>query len=61
MKQPSRLRPLCLTILLVFAMAASAPLAAKIRIRMGTIAPKDSIWHNALEADRRGLDPDLER
>ena len=48
MKQPSRLRPLCLVILLALA-AGSAPLAAKIRIRMGTIAPKDSIWHNALK------------
>jgi TRAP-type transport system periplasmic protein len=49
MKQPSRLRPLCLVILLALGAAGSAPLAAKIRVRMGTIAPKDSIWHNALK------------
>jgi TRAP-type transport system periplasmic protein len=49
MKQPSRLRPLCLVILLALGAGWSAPLAAKIRIRMGTIAPKDSIWHNALK------------
>jgi TRAP-type C4-dicarboxylate transport system substrate-binding protein len=48
MKQPGRLRPLCLAVLLAVT-AMAAPLAAKIRMRMGTIAPKDSIWHNALK------------
>ena len=49
MKQPGWLRPLCLAILLTLVTAPTAPLAAKTRIRMGTIAPKDSIWHNALK------------
>jgi TRAP-type C4-dicarboxylate transport system substrate-binding protein len=49
MKQPGRLRPLCLGVLLILLAAAVSPLDAAIRIRMGTIAPKDSIWHNALK------------
>lgn len=49
MKQPGWFRPLCLVVLLALAAGPSSPLAAAIRIRMGTIAPKDSIWHNALK------------
>jgi TRAP-type C4-dicarboxylate transport system substrate-binding protein len=35
--------------LLALLAGPASPLAAKTRIRMGTIAPKDSIWHNALK------------
>lgn len=35
--------------LLALMMAAGPALQARTRIRMGTIAPKDSIWHNALK------------
>jgi TRAP-type C4-dicarboxylate transport system substrate-binding protein len=36
-------------VLLSLSVALAAPSAAATRIRMGTIAPKDSIWHNALK------------
>jgi TRAP-type C4-dicarboxylate transport system substrate-binding protein len=34
---------------LALSVGLASPLAAATRIRMGTIAPKDSIWHNALK------------
>lgn len=42
-------RLLSIATVLALTAGAASPLAAKIRIRMGTIAPKDSIWHNALK------------
>jgi TRAP-type C4-dicarboxylate transport system substrate-binding protein len=49
MKQIARMRLLSIVVLLALASGLTSPLEARIRIRMGTIAPKDSIWHNALK------------
>jgi TRAP-type C4-dicarboxylate transport system substrate-binding protein len=49
MKQRAWNRLLTIVALLALASGLAVPLEAAIRIRMGTIAPKDSIWHNALK------------
>jgi TRAP-type C4-dicarboxylate transport system substrate-binding protein len=49
MKQLAWIRLSSVGVLLVLAAGLALPLQARVRIRMGTIAPKDSIWHNALK------------
>jgi TRAP-type C4-dicarboxylate transport system substrate-binding protein len=48
-RAPQSPRLLGVVVLLALAAGLASPLAARMRIRMGTIAPKDSIWHNALK------------